>query len=55
MFPCQVKKNQMDVELNRWHFEDNLVVFYYLSSSEICPDKRSGLIRQGLQYILATQ
>jgi len=34
---------------------DNLVLFYYLSASDICPDKRvafggSGLIRGGLLY-----
>ena len=34
---------------------DNLVVFYYLSASEIWPDKRvvfsgSGFIREGLLY-----
>ena len=24
--------------------EDNYVVFYYLTASEICPDKRGGLM-----------
>ena len=29
----------------------NLVVIYCLCASEICPDKRSGLKREGLLYI----
>jgi hypothetical protein len=31
---------------------DNLVVFYYLGSFEIWPDKKGGLIRVGLNYIV---
>ena len=39
---------------------DNLVVFYYLSASEICPDKgaaigESGIIRGGLLYFQTIQ